>query len=156
MSFGGQLSSPVLPDWIRGRKMRLGDLHDIKRRMRRGGLHTVCEEARCPNRGECWSHRVVTFMIMGKTCTRNCAFCAIGHGTPEPLDPDEPRRLAEAAAKLGARHVVITSVTRDDLPDEGAGHFAASVRAVAERQQEVTVEVLPPDLHARAECIDRI
>jgi lipoyl synthase len=117
---------------------------------------TVCQEARCPNRPECWSHHVVTFMIMGKTCTRHCAFCAVGHGTPDPLDAGEPTRLAEAAATLGARHVVITSVTRDDLPDEGAAHFAATVAAVRDGVPAATVEVLTPDMHARRECIERI
>lgn len=145
-----------MPDWLRRPLPRGAVLAETVRSVREGALATVCEEARCPNRGECWSHRVVTFMIMGRTCTRNCAFCAVGHGTPEPLDPDEPRRLAEAAAQLGVRHVVITSVTRDDLPDEGAGHFAGSVRAVTDRLPEATVEVLPPDLHARAACIDAI
>ncbi len=95
-------------------------------------------------------------MIMGDTCTRDCAFCAVAHGRPGPLDADEPRRLARAAATLDARHVVITSVTRDDLPDEGAAHFAATVRAVRERLPDTTVEVLPPDLHARPERIEGI
>ncbi len=145
-----------LPAWLKKRLPPGGVLTETARSVAAAGLATVCEEARCPNRNDCWSHRVVTFMIMGRTCTRQCAFCAVGHGRAEPLDSDEPRRLAEAAAALGARHVVITSVTRDDLPDEGAGHFAASVRAVRERLTDATVEVLPPDMHARPDCIDRL
>ena len=145
-----------LPPWLKRRLPHGGVLAETSRLAEGSRVATVCQEARCPNRGECWSRRVVTFMIMGKTCTRDCAFCAVGHGRPGPLDPDEPRRLAQAAATLAARHVVITSVTRDDLPDEGAAHFAATVRAVRERLPDATVEVLPPDLHARPECIERI
>jgi len=145
-----------LPPWLKRRLPRGNVLTETSRLVEGSRVATVCEEARCPNRGECWSRRVVTFMIMGETCTRDCAFCAVAHGRPGPLDPDEPRRLAQAAATLGARHIVITSVTRDDLPDEGAAHFAATVRAIRERLPDATVEVLPPDLHARTECIGRI
>jgi lipoic acid synthetase len=93
-------------------------------------LHTVCDEARCPNVGECWAHRTATFMILGDTCTRNCGFCVVNHGPPLAVDADEPRRVAEAVARLGIKHVVITSVNRDDLPDGGAGHFAETARRV--------------------------
>jgi len=120
------------------------------------GVATVCREARCPNVTECWSRRTATFMILGDICTRSCAFCAVAGGHPGPPQPDEPRRLAEAAATLGLKHVVITSVSRDDLPDEGANHFATCVREVRARLPESTIEVLPPDFHARPECISRL
>jgi lipoic acid synthetase len=108
-------------------------------------LHTVCEEAHCPNIGECWEHKAATFMILGDVCTRNCAYCAVSHGTPTPLDADEPVRLAEAVAQMGLRHVVITSVDRDDLPNGGAEIFAASITEIRRRLPETSIEVLIPD-----------
>ena len=117
----------------------------LKAMMRELGLHTVCEEARCPNIGECWEHRAATFMILGDVCTRNCAYCAVAHGTPLPRDEAEPVRLAEAVARMGLRHVVITSVDRDDLPHGGAEAFAACVTEIRRRLPESTVEVLVPD-----------
>jgi len=116
-------------------------------------LNTVCVEAHCPNITECWSRHTATFMILGDRCTRRCGFCAVATARPDPPDPHEPERLAEAAEHLGLRHVVITSVARDDLPDEGSGHFAACIRAVRARLPEVSIEVLVPDFHARAEHI---
>jgi lipoic acid synthetase len=113
--------------------------------MRELGLHTVCEEARCPNIGECWEHHAATFMILGDVCTRNCAYCAVAHGTPAAYDPDEPVRLAEAVARMGLRHVVITSVDRDDLPNGGAEAFAACIREIRHRLRDTSVEVLIPD-----------
>jgi lipoic acid synthetase len=114
--------------------------------LRRHRLTTVCEEATCPNRQECWSKRAATFMLMGEACTRTCTFCDVAHTrTPPPLDADEPRRLAEATAELGLRFVVITSVNRDDLPDGGAAHFAAAVAAVRARNPGILVEILVPD-----------
>jgi lipoic acid synthetase len=113
--------------------------------MRELGLHTVCEEARCPNIGECWEHHAATFMILGDVCTRNCAYCAVAHGTPAAYDPDEPVRLAEAVARMGLRHVVITSVDRDDLPNGGAEAFAACIREIRQRLPDTSVEVLIPD-----------
>lgn len=109
------------------------------------GLHTVCKQARCPNMAECFGKGVATFLIMGGVCSRACSFCNVTPGTPSPLDPEEPARVAQAAAKLGLSHVVITSVTRDDLPDGGSAHFAAAIRAVREAIGGVTVEVLIPD-----------
>jgi lipoic acid synthetase len=111
-----------------------------------GRLHTVCQEARCPNIWECFSHRTATFLIMGDRCTRNCRFCSVHSGTPEPLDPGEPGRVAAAAAEMGLKYVVVTSVTRDDLPDGGAAHFAATIRAVRGRIPGAEIEVLIPDL----------
>jgi lipoic acid synthetase len=113
--------------------------------MRELGLHTVCEEARCPNIGECWEHQAATFMILGDVCTRNCAYCAVAHGTPAAYDPQEPVRLAEAVGRMGLRHVVITSVDRDDLPNGGAEAFAACIREIRRRLPETSVEVLIPD-----------
>jgi lipoic acid synthetase len=113
--------------------------------MRELGLHTVCEEARCPNIGECWEHKAATFMILGDVCTRNCTYCAVAHGTPAPFDPVEPVRLAEAVARMGLQHVVITSVDRDDLPNGGAEAFAGCITEIRARLPETTVEVLIPD-----------
>lgn len=156
MSFGGQISAPVLPEWIRGRKMRLGDLHDVKRRMRSGGLHTVCEEARCPNRTECFNHGTATFLINGRVCTRNCSYCSIAHGRPQAIDPDEPRQLVEAAVAMRLRHVVVTAVDRDDLPDGGAAGFVACVRGLKALDDAPTVEVLTPDFRGDMASVDAI
>ncbi len=116
-------------------------------------LSTVCVEARCPNLTECWSRQTATFMILGDKCTRRCRFCAVTTARPDPPDETEPQRLAEAAAHLKLKHVVITSVARDDLPDEGAGHFARCIQAVRGLLPASTVEVLVPDFHARSECV---
>lgn len=121
--------------------------------MRELQLHTVCEEARCPNIGECWEHRAATFMILGDTCTRNCAYCAVAHGTPKPVDAGEPRRLAEAVAIMGLQHIVITSVDRDDLPDGGAEIFAACIREIHDRVPGSSVEVLIPDFKGSDEAL---
>jgi lipoic acid synthetase len=155
MSFGGQLT-PVLPDWIRGRKVRLGDLHDVKKKMRHGGLHTVCEEALCPNRSECFGRGTATFLINGRICTRNCSYCAIGHGRPLPLDPDEPRQLAEAATSMALKHVVITSVDRDDLRDGGAAGFVACIEELRTLPEPPAIEVLTPDFRGDMAAVDLI
>jgi lipoic acid synthetase len=109
------------------------------------GIHTICQSARCPNVGECFGRGLATFLIMGDRCTRDCRFCAVENGAPTPLDPEEPARIAEAARRLGLKHIVVTSVTRDDLPDGGAAHFAAVVRALRDVAPEATVEILVPD-----------
>jgi lipoic acid synthetase len=119
-------------------------------------LETVCENARCPNRPECWSRRTATFMILGNVCTRPCSFCSVPKGEPLHVEDDEPARVAEAAVRLGLKHVVITSVTRDDLPDGGAGHFARCVVAVRERLPRAAVEVLTPDFLGDSAAIDRV
>lgn len=145
-----------LPAWLK-RPMPAGDALLRTRKLINGlKLNTVCVEARCPNLTECWARHTATFMILGDKCTRNCKFCAVSTARPDPPDPDEPARLAEASANLGLRHVVITSVARDDLPDEGAGHFAACIRAIKERIDGSTVEVLTPDFHAREDCVQII
>jgi lipoic acid synthetase len=124
--------------------------------MRANGLVTVCEEAACPNIGECWSQRHATMMIMGDTCTRACAFCNVATGQPGPLAADEPARVADAVAKLGLAHVVITSVDRDDLPDGGAGHFAATIRAIRAAAPATTIEVLTPDFLRKPGAVERV
>lgn len=142
-----------LPSWLK-RPVPVAEALLKTRKLINGlQLNTVCVEARCPNLTECWSRHTATFMILGDKCTRRCRFCAVQTGRPDPPDEAEPQHLAEAAERLHLRHVVITSVTRDDLPDEGAGHFARCIQAVRERLPEVTVEVLVPDFHARRECI---
>ena len=116
-------------------------------------LHTVCQEAQCPNIGECWGHGTATFMLMGDVCTRNCRFCAVSHGRMIELDPDEPRRVAEAARKMGLSHVVVTSVNRDDLPDGGAAHFATTAQLLKELNPHCTIEVLTPDFQGDEEAV---
>jgi lipoyl synthase len=133
------------PDWIRVKAPVSKGYVETQRIMRDNGLHTVCEEAGCPNIGECWEKKHATFMIMGDTCTRACAFCNVKTGLPAPLDADEPARVAEATAKLGLAHIVVTSVDRDDLDDGGAAHFAATIRAIRARCPTTTIEVLTPD-----------
>ena len=125
----------------------------VQQMMRELKLHTVCEEAHCPNIGECWEHKAATFMILGDVCTRNCAYCAVAHGTPAPFDPDEPRRLADAVAQMGLKHVVITSVDRDDLPNGGAESFASCITEIRSRLPESSVEVLIPDFKGNAEAL---
>ena len=133
------------PAWIRVKAPTHPVYHETRALMRENRLHTVCEEAACPNIGECWSQRHATMMIMGDTCTRACSFCNVRTGQPAALDPEEPSRVADAVAKLGLRHVVITSVDRDDLPDGGAGHFSAVIRAIRAAAPHTTIEVLTPD-----------
>jgi lipoyl synthase len=138
---------PVLakPDWIRVKAPVSRGYIDTREIVRANNLHTVCEEASCPNIGECWDKKHATFMIMGDTCTRACAFCNVRTGLPGPLDPAEPEHVAEATHKLGLTHVVVTSVDRDDLGDGGAAHFAAVIRAIRARCSNTTIEVLTPD-----------
>ena len=133
------------PSWIRVRAPTHPIYHETRALMRDANLVTVCEEAACPNIGECWSQRHATMMVMGDTCTRACGFCNVATGIPRALDADEPRRVADAVARLGLRHVVITSVDRDDLGDGGAGHIAAVILAIRDAAPATTVEVLTPD-----------
>jgi lipoyl synthase len=133
------------PDWIRVRAPGSPQFNATQDIVQKHGLVTVCQEAGCPNIGECWSKRHATFMIMGDTCTRACAFCNVRTGMPRPLNPFEPARIADAVAKLGLAHVVITSVDRDDLPDGGAAHFAAVIQAIRAKSPATSVEVLTPD-----------
>ena len=141
-----------LPPWLK-RPLPFGSFGATRGIIARSGIATVCEDAKCPNLSECWSKGTATFMIMGHDCTRRCHFCAVVTAKPDPLELDEPQRLAIATAEMSLNHVVITAVARDDLPDEGAGHFAECVRQLNEHAPDTTVEVLPADFHARRECI---
>jgi lipoic acid synthetase len=145
-----------LPPWLRSRYSRSSEIHQVKSHLRKRGLHTVCESAMCPNIFECFSKPTATFMIMGDVCTRNCGFCAVAGGMPESLDPHEPVKIAQTARELALKHVVVTSVTRDDLPDGGALHFAATVRAIRDQAPQATVEVLTPDFGGDAEAIETV
>ena len=133
------------PAWLKVRTPGGTNYASIRTMMRELGLHTVCEEARCPNIGECWEHKAATFMILGDVCTRNCTYCAVAHGTPMPYDPVEPERLAGAVARMGLAHVVITSVDRDDLPNGGAEAFAGCIVEIRKRLPDTSIEVLIPD-----------
>jgi lipoate synthase len=133
------------PAWLKIQLQTDPGFSELKRLMRAQGLHTVCEEARCPNIFECWNRRTATFMILGDICTRNCGFCAVTSGVPRGLDLDEPERVADACAQLNLRHVVVTSVARDDLPDGGARVFAETIRAIRRKNPLTGVEVLIPD-----------
>jgi lipoic acid synthetase len=144
------------PDWIKVRAPVSQEFFRTKAMLGELRLHTVCQEACCPNIGECFSHRTATFMLMGDVCTRNCPYCAVAHGKATPLDADEPRRVADAVARLGLSHVVVTSVDRDDLRDGGAAHFAATARAIKQSAPAACVEVLVPDFkgnHASVETV---
>lgn len=149
---------PRLPEWLRKPQTNFAALHDLKVELRGRHLHTVCESARCPNIHECFSRNAATFMILGNTCTRTCGFCAVPQGVPNLLDPDEPEQVARMAQRMGLRHVVITSVNRDDLLDGGSHHFAETVRAVKRMLPAARVEVLVPDflgdLDAVAQVLD--
>jgi lipoyl synthase len=146
-----------LPIWFRRPLPPAAEGERVRRLLGRLRLHTVCEGAKCPNRAACWHDGAAAFMVLGAACTRDCRFCAVPHdGHPPPPDPDEPARLADAAAAMGLRHVVVTSVTRDDLPDGGAGHFAAVIRALRRRLPGAAVEVLVPDFLADARAIDAV
>ena len=147
---------PALPPWIRERKVKLAGLHELKKLMRTRGLHTVCEEARCPNRGECFERKTATFLVCGDVCTRACGFCNVTSGRPAPLDPEEPANVARAVAELGLEHVVLTSVDRDDLPYGGAAHWVRVVEAVKALEPRRTVEVLVPDFQGDEAAIDAV
>jgi lipoic acid synthetase len=150
--------SPVLrkPDWLRVKAPGSAGYAETARIVRDHGLHTVCAEAGCPNIGECWEQKHATFMIMGDTCTRACAFCNVMTGLPGPLSEEEPERVADAVARLGLAHVVITSVDRDDLGDGGAAHFARVIRAIRARTPETTIEVLTPDFLRKAGAAETV
>jgi lipoyl synthase len=144
------------PDWIRVKAPVSPEYHETRRLMRELKLNTVCEEAACPNIGECWKHGHATVMILGSVCTRACAFCNVATGRPDQLDPHEPEHVAEAVAKLKLSHVVITSVDRDDLDDGGAGHFVRVIQAVRARAPDTTIEVLTPDFLKKDGAIEAV
>ena len=143
----------TLPPWLTKRVPHPETVRDVEHMMRDARLHTVCESARCPNLGECWSKKTATFMILGDICTRNCGFCNIKVGRPLELDVEEPMRVAETARAMGLKHIVVTSVARDELPNEGAGHFAATIRALRQEIPNAIVEVLTPDFKGKRWCI---
>jgi lipoic acid synthetase len=142
-----------LPPWLRAKSGHWDRVHAMRVLLTGSRLTTVCEEARCPNQGECWTRGTATFMLLGDTCTRSCGFCAVATGRPAPPDPGEPRQVAETSRTLGLRFVVVTSVARDDLPDGGAAHFAATVRAIQDLNPGAQIEVLVPDFKASPESI---
>jgi lipoic acid synthetase len=141
------------PSWLKVKAPGGGNYLHLKHLMRELKLNTVCEEAHCPNVGECWQHGTATFMILGDVCTRNCAYCAVAHGRPPKFDPAEPSRVAEAARKMNLQHVVLTSVDRDDLPDFGAWAFAETVRLIKADNPSTSVEVLVPDFQGNEDAI---
>ncbi|MBD3316501.1 MAG: lipoyl synthase [Chitinivibrionales bacterium] len=145
---------PRHPEWLRRPVPKVGQGRRVQEVLRKGGLHTVCDEAACPNRGECFCRGTATFLILGDHCTRNCRFCNVAHGTAPKPDPDEPARLAEAVRTMGLSHVVVTSVTRDDLADGGAGQFARTIRLLKQQLPGVTVEVLVPDFGGALNLVD--
>lgn len=144
------------PPWLKKRIPPYGDLLKVKTLLEEAGLHTVCEEARCPNLGECFSQGTATFLILGDVCTRDCGFCAVHHGLPSPPAEDEPRRISRAVLDMGLRYVVITSVTRDDLPDGGASLFARTIGAIREQDQKTKIEVLIPDFRGDVSSLETV
>jgi len=147
---------PRKPPWIRVKAPGSPEYHATRRLMRELDLHTVCEEAACPNIGECWKERHATFMILGAVCTRACSFCNVATGRPDLLDPHEPERVGEAVAKLDLNHIVVTSVDRDDLDDGGAGHFARAIAAIRAAAPRTTIEVLVPDFLRKEGAIETV
>lgn len=141
------------PEWLKNTQTRNQDFHQVSQLVKNLHLHTVCEEANCPNRTECYSHRTATFLILGAICTRKCKFCNVSKGTPLALDPAEPFHLAQACKSLNLKHAVITSVTRDDLPDGGAGQFAQCIQEIRQLHPSCTIEVLTPDFSGSSEAI---
>jgi lipoic acid synthetase len=144
------------PEWLRSKLPAGENYEDLRHLMREQRLHTVCEEARCPNIGECWNHRTATFLLLGEVCTRGCRYCAIAKGKPEPLDEQEPDRIAEAVAYLQLRHAVLTAVNRDDQPDGGAHIFAESIRKIRERLPACKIEVLIPDFEGNWNALQMV
>ncbi|MGA2467673.1 MAG: lipoyl synthase, partial [Thermodesulfobacteriota bacterium] len=148
------------PPWLKKRIPPYQDLLKIKSILNETKLHTVCEEARCPNLGECFSKGTskgtTTILILGRICTRNCGFCAVGHGVPAPPDKAEPERVAQAVKKMGLQYIVITSVTRDDLPDGGASSFAKTIRAIRSQDRKMKIEVLVPDFRGETSSLNMV
>jgi lipoic acid synthetase len=147
---------PRRPEWLKARAPAGEHYQDVHQLMREKGLHTVCEEARCPNIGECWNHRTATFLLLGDTCTRGCRYCAIGKGKPQPIDEHEPERIADSVAYLKLKHAVLTSVNRDDAPDGGAHIFARSIELIRERVPDCKIEVLIPDFDGNWDALQLV
>lgn len=146
----------IKPDWLKIKLPDTSSYAEVSRIVEQHCLHTICSSGKCPNKGECWSRRTATFMILGDVCTRGCRFCATSTGKPLPIDESEPEKVADSIFLMGLKHAVITSVTRDDLPDGGAAHWAAVIRAVRRKNPETTIEVLIPDMTAEPSLIDII
>jgi lipoic acid synthetase len=154
---GGDEAYPLRkPEWLKARLPGGDAFFALKSRLRRRELHTICESARCPNIHECWNGSQATFLIMGSVCSRDCRFCSVASGPPETLDAEEGRKLAEMTAWMGLRYVVITSVTRDDLPDQGSGHFAAVIRTLKRERPQMGIEALVPDFSGRSGLLDAV
>ena len=149
-------SSATLPRWLKKAVPKHRNIQDVRTLLSDLPFESVCESAKCPNIGECWSEKVLTFMLLGNTCTRACTFCAIDTGRGGPPDPDEPRRVAEATERLGLAHVVVTSVARDDLKDQGAGQFVKTIEAIRSRTPGVTIEVLIPDFKGHPDLLQMV
>ncbi len=143
-----------LPEWVRRTVLNTEDNRKTRSILKENGLNTICESGRCPNKGECWARGTATFLLMGPLCTRTCKFCSVNKGLPDALDEAEPARVAKASKEMGLRHVVLTSVNRDDLPDQGANHFAKTIAALKEQIPEVAVEILTPDFQGRYDCVE--
>jgi lipoic acid synthetase len=143
-----------LPDWVKRTVLNTEENRAVRQILKAQNLNTICESGRCPNKGECWAAGTATFMLMGSVCTRTCRFCSVNKGLPQPLDPEEPARIARACKEMGLRHVVLTSVNRDELPDQGANHFAEAIKALYDAIPGVAVEVLTPDFQGRRDCIE--
>src|SRR5262249_35209959 len=145
-----------LPAWVRRSVLNTEENRQVRKILKEGRLNTICESGRCPNKGECWASKTATFLLMGPLCTRTCKFCSVNKGRPGALDESEPYRVAEAARQMELRHVVLTSVNRDDLPDQGAGHFARTIAVLYDTMPGVAVEVLTPDFQGRPDCIETV
>jgi lipoic acid synthetase len=154
MAREGGVTATQKPAWLKVRLPSHGDFFRVAEILKAGHLHTICQSARCPNIGECWERKTATFLILGDTCTRDCGFCAVAKGTPLAPDPEEPLHIAEAVASLGLAYAVVTSVTRDDLPDGGAAHFAAVIRAIRARSPATRIESLIPDFKGDAAALE--
>jgi len=143
-----------LPEWVKRTVLNTEENRGTRTILKEQRLNTICESGRCPNKGECWARGTATFLLMGPLCTRTCKFCSVNKGLPGALDEDEPMRVAEASRQMGLRHVVLTSVNRDDLPDQGSNHFAKTIKALKDAIDGVNVEVLTPDFQGRQDCIE--
>jgi lipoic acid synthetase len=150
-------AAPRLPEWLRPKIGKASEISTVQKIIKERNIHTICEEGRCPNRAECYANKTATFLLMGATCTRNCGFCQVDKGhAPMPLDQAEPQKAAEAIALLGLEYVVLTSVARDDLPDQGSGHFVEVMQAIRQINPDIKIEVLTPDFRGDRTCIAKV
>jgi lipoyl synthase len=150
------MTTTRLPEWVRRSIGTASQVSTVEKIIKQRGIHTICEEGRCPNRAECYAQKTATFLLMGPVCTRACGFCQVTSGKALPLDPEEPQKVAESVALLGLHYVVLTSVARDDLADQGAGWFAQTIAAIRERVDDISIEVLTPDFRGERDCIAQV